>query len=195
MKTVSTRRLFAYWNERRGSRVAPERGDLEPGAIRQLLADSFIIAFEPATGHPLRLAGTRVCALFCRELKDEPFCNLWNLASRPAIRELISVVADEATPVVGGVCGQPGEDLPAADLELLLLPLYHRGQRNVRMLGMLAPVVVPYWLGINPVDTLALGALRHLGSAAETVSAPRLVPGQNPGRSRHGLIVYDGGRQ
>ena len=194
MKTVSTRRLFAYWNERRGSRVAPERGDLEPGAIRQLLADSFIMAFDPAEGHPLRLAGTRVCALFCRELKGGPFNDLWNQASRPAIRELVSVVADEATPVVAGVCGQPAEDLPAADLELLLLPLYHRGHRNVRMLGMLAPVVVPYWLGTNPVAMLALGAVRHLGAAADTISAPRLVPGQHAGRIRRGLTIYDGGR-
>jgi hypothetical protein len=195
MKTASARKLFAYWNERRGSRAAPERGDLEPGAIRQLLADSFIIAFDPAAGHPLRLAGTRVCALFCRELKDEPFSYIWDQASRPVIRELISVVADEATPVVAGVGGQPADDLPTADLELLLMPLYHRGRRNVRMLGMLAPVVVPYWLGVNPVDSLALGALRHLGSAADMISAPRLVPGQQAGRIRHGLTVYDGGRQ
>src|SRR5258705_2641434 len=33
MKSASTSKLFAYWNERRGSRLAPERGDIEPGAI------------------------------------------------------------------------------------------------------------------------------------------------------------------
>ena len=194
MKSASTRKLYAYWNERRGSRVAPERGDLEPGAIRSLLADSFIITFDPAAGHPLRLAGTRVCALFCRELKDAPFHELWRADSRAEIRELVSVVADEASPVVAGVSGQPAEDFPTADLELLLLPLYHRGHRNVRMLGMLAPVVVPYWLGTSPIVSLALGAVRHLGPGALTVSAPRLVPAQGPGRVRRGFTVYDGGR-
>ena len=194
MKSASTRRLFAYWNERRGSRVAPERGDLEPGAIRALLADSFIINFDPEAGHPLRLAGTRVCALFCRELKDAPFQGLWSADSRPEIRELISVVADEATPIIAGTSGQPAEDYPCADLELLLLPLYHRGHRNVRMLGMLAPVIVPYWLGVSPIDRLALGAVRHLGPGAQTVTAPRLVPVQGAGRIRRGFTVYDGGR-
>ena len=41
MKTAATRKLFAYWNARRGSRLAPERGDIEPGAIREILGDSF----------------------------------------------------------------------------------------------------------------------------------------------------------
>lgn len=195
MKSASNRRMFAYWNERRGSRSAPERGDLEPGAIRQLLADSFILSFDADGGHPLRLAGTRLCALFGRELKDAPFQELWSSASRPAIRELVSVVADEASPLVAGVAGQPGADFPAVDLEMLLLPLYHRGRRNARMLGMLSPVVVPYWLGMSNVAALFLGAVRHLGADAEMISAPRLVPAQGAGRVRRGLTVYDGGRR
>lgn len=195
MKTASTRRLFSYWNERRGSRAAPERGDLEPAAIRQVLMDSFVIAFDPAAGHPLRLAGTRMCALFCRELRGEPFLGLWSPASRPMIRELISVVADEASPAVGGVSAQPAADFLAADFELLLLPLYHRGRRNARMLGLLTPLAVPFWLGTSPVALLSLGALRHLGSDAQVTDAPRLLPAARIARVRHGLTVYDGGRQ
>src|SRR3979411_214660 len=53
------------------ARRAPERGDIEPGAIRNVLGDSFIIAYDPEADHPFRLAGTRVCALFGRELKGE----------------------------------------------------------------------------------------------------------------------------
>jgi len=195
MKTASTRRLFDYWNERRGSRAAPERGDLEPSAIRQLLADSFMIAFDPAEGHPLRLAGTRMCALFCRELRGVPFQGLWDAASRPMIRELISVVADEASPAVCGVSAQPAADFHRADFELLLLPLYHRGRRNARMLGLLAPVAVPFWLGTSPVAQLALGSLRHLGVDTHPMTAPRLAAPGRAMRSRHGLTVYDGGRQ
>ncbi len=194
MKTASSRRLFAYWNERRGSRAAPERGDLEPAAIRQMLWDSFVIAFDPAAGHPLRLAGTRMCALFCRELRNEPFQGLWSPASRPLIRELVSAVADDASPAVGGVSAQPAADFPAADLELLLLPLYHRGRRNARMLGLLAPLAVPFWLGTSPA-VLSLGALRHLGSDAQLAEAPRLIPAARIARVRHGLTVYDGGRR
>src|SRR6184192_2979687 len=34
MKHPSIRRLFDYWNERRGARLLPRREDIEPEAIR-----------------------------------------------------------------------------------------------------------------------------------------------------------------
>jgi hypothetical protein len=202
MKTAPTRNLFAYWNARRGSRLAPERGDIEPGAIREILGDSFIITFDPADDHPFRLAGTRVCGLFGRELKSTPFVHLFDLESRERIRGLAATVADEANPVVAGVAARTAEGSDA-DLELLLLPLYHRGKMRVRLLGVLAPVVVPYWLGAECVVTLALGAARHLGGAIATAEAPQFAKAQGkaankvPGgtaRPRPNLTVHDGGR-
>jgi hypothetical protein len=191
MKTAPTRKLFSYWNARRGSRLAPERGDIEPGAIREILGDSFILAFDAAAEHPFRLAGTRVCALFARELKGAPFVQLWDHAGR--IRELAATVADEADPVVAGVVARTAEG-SQADLELLLLPLYHRGRMRVRLLGVLTPLAAPYWLGAEHVNTLALGTTRHLGGAIATIDAPSFArAAQDPGRPR--LTVHDGGRK
>lgn len=190
MKTDSCRRLYEYWNQRRGSRAAPERGELEPGAIRQLLADSFVVAIDTAAGHPLRLAGTRVCALFCREIKDVPFGALFTPNCRTEIRDLVEIVAHELTPVVAGVTGRPGLGLPAADLELLLLPLYHRGRSDSRLLGILAPLAVPYWIGTHAIAGLTLGPLRHL----RVVAAPTLAPDRMPETVRRNWTVLDGGR-
>lgn len=189
MKTAPTRKLFAYWNERRGSRLAPERGDIEPGAIREILGDSFIVAFDPASDHPFRLTGTRVCMLLGHELKGEPFVQLWDQASRQRVRDLAATVAGEAVATVAGVTARTAEGSHAA-LELLLLPLYHRGKLDVRLLGVLAPLVVPYWLGAEHVVTLGLGAVRHLGPAVESLGAPRF--GLDTARPR--LTVYEGGR-
>src|SRR5690242_7468602 len=169
MKTAPARKLFAYWNERRGSRIAPERGEIEPGAIRAILGDCFIVTFDPAADHPLRLAGTRVCALFGRELKGTPFAQLWEDASRAPVRDLSAVVAGEAVATVAGVTAQTAQG-SRADLELLLLPLYHRGKTHVRLLGVLAPIAVPYWLGVEHVATLTLGAMRHLSPAVEALT-------------------------
>ena len=69
MKHAASRQLYAYWEERRGRRAAPERAEIEPGAIRGALSDAFILSLDAARGHPVRLAGTRVCALFDRELR------------------------------------------------------------------------------------------------------------------------------
>ena len=69
MKLAASRELFAYWNALRGARSAPERDDVDPGAIRGVLADTFILEFDPAAGFPLRVVGTRTNALFLRELR------------------------------------------------------------------------------------------------------------------------------
>jgi hypothetical protein len=193
MKHASTRELFSYWNARRGSRSAPERGEIEPSAIRGVLGDSFILSFEPSLDHPFRLAGTRVCALFGRELKTEPFVHLWDAPDREQLRDILTIVADEAIGTVAGATGAT-EDGASVELELLLLPLRHHGDLRSRVLGALAPNEVPYWLGRHAVKKLTLGSLRHLdpGRDADTAFGPPRAPASIAARGR--LTVYDGGR-
>jgi hypothetical protein len=192
MRHPSTRELYDYWNARRGRRAAPDRADIEPGAIRRILADTFILSYDEATGHPFRIAGTRVCAAFGRELKGEAFLDLWSPESRKQVRELISVVANEAVGVVGSARGTSTAQA-ARDVELLLLPMSHRGAGNARVLGALAPRNAAYWLGADTLDHLTLGTLRYLGTGVER--APTVAPKRPEGRIRHGLVVYDGGQR
>ena len=72
MKHPFNQQLFSYWTERRGARDAPEHDDIDPGAIRGILGDSFELAYEAETGCSFRVAGTRLCALFGRELQGNP---------------------------------------------------------------------------------------------------------------------------
>src|SRR5712692_9928258 len=167
MKHPSVRELFDYWNERRGRRPAPERADIEPGAIRRLLADTFILSFEPRTGHPFRIAGTRVCALFGRELKGEAFLDLWSPASRHDIRDLLAIITDETVGVVASASGVSAADA-ALKLELLLLPLSHHGRTDARFLGALAPSDPPAWLGTSALKALRLGTHRYVGPAVSS---------------------------
>jgi hypothetical protein len=83
MKHPSNRELFNYWNERRGERLAPERADIEPAAIRHVLGDTFVTEMSGSENHLFRIAGTRLCALFGRELKAESFLKLWSRTARP----------------------------------------------------------------------------------------------------------------
>jgi hypothetical protein len=116
MKHAASRELYAYWQEKRGTRPAPERTEIEPGAIRGVLADAFILALDRGSGHPIRLAGTRLCALFGREIKGESFLDLWTSTSRPTIEGLLSILSDECTGTVAGATGQNenGESVVAA---------------------------------------------------------------------------------
>lgn len=192
MKHKSNRDLFAYWNERRGERPAPARADIDPAAIRHVLGDTFVLDVDRALHHPFRLAGTRLCALFARELKAASFVELWQPSDQADLRELLAVVADEKVGVVASATGAPADDrMMAVPLELLLLPLAFRSRGEARLLGALAPMTAPYWLGAKSIGPLTLGMHRHVGGSLEIV-APRIVPA--PGRLRSGLTVYDGGR-
>lgn len=192
MKHPSNRELFNYWNERRGERLAPERADIEPAAIRQVLGDTFVLEVGSTESHPFRIAGTRLCALFGRELKTESFLKLWQRAGQTAIRELIAVVMEEKVGIVASVSAATSDDaLAPLGLELLLLPLASQVRGEARVMGALCPMAIPYWLGVKPVGPLSLGMFRHIGAAAEDM-APRFKAAS--GRLRHGLTVYDGGR-
>lgn len=193
MKHTSTRDLYRYWNECRGRRLAPERADIDPTAIPRVLADTFLLGIGTNADLAFRLAGTRVCALFCRELKGELFVDLFGRRSHDSIHDLIGVVGDEAVPTVAGVTGHLG-DGDSIDLELLLLPLRHRGRTDARLLGVLAPIPTPAWIGAMPIAALTLGTLRHIGSFDDSSRLPILPSAMPAGRLRHGLVVYDGGR-
>jgi hypothetical protein len=194
MKHSSVRELFDYWNERRGVRSAPERGEIEPGAIRRVLADTFILSTYARAGYPFRLAGTRVCAAFGRELKGGAFTDLWGTASQVPIREILGIVSAESVGVVAGASGRSC-DGAALDLELLALPLAHRDGVNAGILGALVPTGAPYWLGASTLRRLTLGTIRYLDPETDPNSAPRIAPASPPtGRLRRGLVVYDGGR-
>jgi hypothetical protein len=142
---------------------------------------------------PFRIAGTRLCAMFGRELKGEGFLKLWQRPGQTAIRELIAVVAEEKTGVVASVTGSTSDDtLLPVNLELVLLPLAFQSRSEARVMGALAPLAAPYWLGAKAIGPLTLGMFRHVGAPIEEVAAPRLRAAA--GRIRHGLTVYDGGR-
>jgi hypothetical protein len=193
VKHPSTRSLYAYWNDRRGTRAAPDRGEIEPGAIRLALGDSFILSAEADGPQVFRLAGTRVCSLFGRELKGVPFEELWDEADRAAMQDLLAIVANEIAGIVAGVRAVTA-DAHCVDLELLLLPLRHRGNSRERQIGVLAPLAAPFWLGANPIVRLALTSHRHIGAALEPAGITPLMAAADSGRLRHGLLVYDGGR-
>jgi hypothetical protein len=198
MKHPTSRMLHAYWERLRGERAAPERGEIEPGEIRHLLADSLILELDMAASEAtVRLAGTRVCALYGRELKGQSFAALWGAQAADPWR-IVEVVANDTLGVVAGLRGTnaAGE---MADLELLLLPLRHRGRTQVRALGALSLDGTPPWIGLRPLVTAETTSLRILPSRRpDTLPPPRPAIRSSagyPGPVRRGhLVVHAGGR-
>ena len=138
MKHPSSREFFAYWNDRRGDGRAPDRSEIEPSAVRELLGDIFVLSYDAAAGYPFRVAGTRVCALLGCDLKDRSLSALFAPEDRREIEDIIAVVAEEMLAAVAGITAT-AEDGSPAHLELLLLPFNTRAHEPISLTGLLAP--------------------------------------------------------
>lgn len=202
MKQAATRELFRYWNELRQERSAPDRLELDPTAIRGALPSTFMLEVDPPRSYPLRIAGSRIHALFRREVLGETFLGLWHRDDRPSIERLLTTILDETLPAVIGVVAAPQQRTPV-ELEMLLLPLRHEGKTHARLLGSLTPTAIPSWLGLVGVESLRISTSRFIVDEINPPTAagrggtdfnPPFAQGQVHVR-RHGhLLVFEGSR-
>jgi hypothetical protein len=182
MKHPSNREFFAYWDEKRGDARAPDRSDIEPEAVRELLGDIFVLSYDGAAGYPFRVAGTRVCALLGRDMKDRSFSALFGAEDRREIEDIIAGVAEEMLAAVAGITAT-SEDGSPAHLELLLLPFNSRAHTPLSMTGLLAPFGDTH----NVLGDFKLTSWRYLHSSQRLV--PRALRKLKVAR---GFMVYEG---
>jgi hypothetical protein len=185
MKHPSNRAFFAYWDAQRGGERAPDRSDIEPGAVRELLGDIFVLSYDSSAGYPFRVAGTRVCALLGRDLKDKSFAALFAPDSRHEIDEIVTVVAEELLGAVAGLTAAT-EDGKTAHLELLLLPFNTRAHTPISMTGLLAP----FGDAQGILSDFKLTSWRYLSHPPQRL-VPRMLKKLQVAR---GLMVYEGFR-
>jgi hypothetical protein len=183
MKHPSSREFFAYWDGKRGSGRAPDRSDIEPGAVRELLGDIFVLSYDAAGGYPFRVAGTRVCALLGCDLKDRSFSALFAKDGRREIEDIIAVVSEEMLAAVAGITAT-SEDGSPAHLELLLLPFNARAHTPLSLTGMLAP----FESGQGVIRDFKLSSWRYLGHPPQRI-IPRALRKLAVAR---GFMVYEG---
>ncbi|BCH32461.1 PAS domain-containing protein [Mesorhizobium sp. L-8-10] len=203
--------LFHYWNALRSGRPAPKRTEIEPSDIRSLLADTFILEKDTRGEAIFRLAGTRLCAIYGRELKGFAFSSLWKEKDQRLIARLAFSAFNMKSVVVITFSGV-SRGRRTNPFELLLLPL-DGGSESPRCMGIISAAARPFWLGADPVREAQIEAVRVVDPDREPVflrnrspiSVPGLVPsvsslrqsGIAPGsgrRIRH-LVVLDGGRE
>lgn len=182
MKHPSSREFYAYWDKMRGFASAPDRSDIEPSAVRELLGDIFVLSYDAETGHPFRVAGTRVCALLGRDLKDQSFAALFTESARREIQDMIAVVAEESIPAVAGLTAT-SESGETAHLELLLLPFSARAHAPVSLTGVLAP----FESDRNSLRDFSITSYRYLHRQEKLL--PRAIHKLQVAR---GFMVYEG---
>jgi len=212
MKHSASRELYEYWNRVRGKERAPHRSAIEPSDIRRVLADTFILEVVNRETFTVRLAGTRVCSIYCRELKGTNFFDLWRNDDRSAMATLAAAVVEDGAAAVVTIEAKTARDQSVAS-ELILLPLRHNGPTFDRVLGSLAVLERPYWVGSEPVISQTIASLRLVWpdeapkfmrrrtdqpapakAPPPPPSAPVAFPVPNSRRRGH-LFVVDGGKE
>lgn len=194
MKQAASQELFSYWNQIRGSRMEPERAELNPGSIRGVLANTFILEIDPDLHFPMRIVGTRLGSLFTGDLKGQNFIDLWNDDAKESVHELLATVLDDRSPALAGVLSSPA-GFPPLELELLLLPLRHFGKTHSRIIGSMAPCFIPSWLGIVRSPGLQITSMRIIRRPADLLQVIQPAGDCETGKTqRFGhLTVLDGG--
>jgi hypothetical protein len=199
VKLAATIELYAYWNRLRGARSAPERNDVDPSAIRGVLADTFVLDFDAQRGFPFRISGSRANALFVKELRGLSFLDLWRVVDREELASILKCVADEAQAfLIGGEARL--SNLDAVGVEIILMPLRHHGLTHARVLGGLAVHAAPAWMGPSGAGPITLISLRALDPPTREPLKPVVSPPpvdfslrEMPRRDKH-LFVYSGDR-
>ena len=161
MRLQITIDIFDYWNALRGGRDAPLKSQIEPGAIPHLLASLFILETGEDRHIRFRLAGTKICDLFGRDLRRERFSALWANGQHEDIEKTAEGVMVHAIPTLFNATGYSiaGHD---AVFEIIMMPLRSPEGGCDRLLGAIAPAAAASWLEIVPLELLALDRSRLL---------------------------------
>jgi hypothetical protein len=149
----------------------------------------FLLGLDTARRYPFRLAGTSICALFGRELRDSHFSELWSATGEPTMTDLVQYLIEDSAGAVTAVTGH-NADGAALDMEMMLLPLNCHDGARTRLIGALACPQPPFWLGIRPLLTLHPGHVRFVGPAIETALARRFVAGAAKPLTGNGFVLY-----
>ena len=159
MQKQSTKTLYDYWNNLRGSRSAPDRRDIDPTKIRGALANTFILELNDSNEFDFRLAGSHICSAYARELKGRSFTRLWHPRDRDAMATLVRAVTEDHA--VALITFQAMTAVHTrTSIETILLPVRHNGSTQTRLLGAMTALEEPYWFGVQPVIEQRISGLR-----------------------------------
>lgn len=200
MRHKNSKAIFTYWNNLRGNRSAPDRREIEPSDIREILGDTFILEMDKTyRTASFRLAGTRLCNSYGRELKGLGFLAIWDEVDNLGIYNALRTVHEESRPCAISCIAQSEGDR-FSEFEFLLLPLQNGDSSAKRILGTASPLSETQWMGADPLIGNRMKSIRYLD--VETAGkAPALfasIPestsqGEDEGRQIAHLRVFDGG--
>lgn len=203
MRHKMTQTLYAYWNDVRRGRIAPQRLEIQPAHLGELLPDTFILERSDARTYRFRLAGTRTTSRFGMELRGVNFLDRWTAGDRAMLEHHFEGITE-----VGRVgvftANATFESGRAANFEILVLPLVHTGNAIDRLLCAMSVLEGTEWPAGEAITSMRLLTAEivwpegRAHAAAEQLNrqqplAPHVRMGRIVRQDRRQFRVYDGG--
>ncbi len=196
--------LYAYWNGLRAGRIAPSRLEIDPSRIGAILPEIFLIERLDAATYSYRLAGTRLCEIFGRELRGTNLLDGWSASDRALLARDLALTCEQGAAAHFTMEGSAGNSR-RVQLETILLPLMHGGNAIERVIGATSAIASPHWLGHDKLVDKRLLTREPIWPdgrprvADPSAYIPPPAPSPNPAAmlkgDRRGFRVLDGGRK
>lgn len=138
MRQAAVTKILAYWDSLQGESPVPAAAAVDPRALKSHLPDLFMIERLDRAVFAFRLAGTRMCQRFGRELRDHDFVRLFPSGQQGEVLAQLNRALQGGESLVLNAEAST-LDGKTVDAQIVLMPLADAEGRVVRLLGALLP--------------------------------------------------------
>jgi hypothetical protein len=130
-----SRRLFAHWESLRAERAYPNREEFTFEPVKDLMPDMVVLERDAARGgYRFRLAGSRVCALFGKNLTSSDALAGWDAFEASILSNHFELALENFQPVLMRMRLLTDIGLTLAT-ELIAMPIRARESNRVQLIG------------------------------------------------------------
>lgn len=188
-----SRALFRHWETIRAERAAPERDDFDLTRIHAILPDLFVLERDHLRQtFRFRLAGTRVCRLYRREMTRTDALVGWDQFERDTLFRLFNTTVASRQPCVLRLRLHSNMN-HVIGVEMLCLPVVARDRSHIQIIGGLFAFRDSENLGYDRISTMELTGARTIWTEHAEGGLP-LRPRTEGLRPRRPFTVIAGGR-
>lgn len=130
----------AYWEALRGTRLMPNRAEIDPRGIEQALEYSFIVERIAPGIARLRIAGSHLSDLMGMEVRGMPLTSFITPGSRRQVSDTLEEVFETPATCTLHLHSEESSGAPALDARMLLMPLKSDLGDVSRLLGVMIAV-------------------------------------------------------
>lgn len=138
MRQTATTKILSYWDSLKADDSVPAASAIDPRALKTHLSDLFMLERLDRAVFAFRLAGTRMCQRFGRELRDHDFVRLFPAAQQGEVLAELGRALQKGDSIVLKASAVT-LDGTTTGAEIVLMPLTDAEGRVVRLLGALLP--------------------------------------------------------